>query len=1041
MRTPLRAVSVAAATVAVFIAVCFTTRSNYERLVASTAELPARPIAGRLQGFPYLPPAPIRRGTTKPPSPRLLVTRAQATEIVISVATSAAQHHDRGVAKLLTSDFVGSIDDLTIAAAAQPSNAGYWSDLAAARLEQGSREDDGMILASALADVDRAISLDRNLPEAAFNRAVALQLLGVRTAATREYGRYLLLDAQSEWSAEIIASRLTAPIITMADEWNRVRPIFEVSCAHADTPTAADIIERFPEDARRWAEGEYLARWAVARLAGDSYGAEQSLLIARVTGELLEHRSGEKLLRDAVGTIDHAIAVRDSETIKTLAEAHRDYRTARIAYARRRIDDAAPIFESLERRFRSANSPMADVVAYYTANVAHDRNDADQCLRLVDAIARRIPPSYAALHAQILWMKSIALVRIGRVYESHSAASAAVKAFQRLGEEDNAAAVRASIADLLMYLGQPQQSWRIRRSVLLDASRLGDARLVEGALHGGARMAARVEDWNIARAIYAVQLSMPGVLPRVRAAAQSGYALAVSRAERRVLSATERQHLIVAANAISDRVMRDDALDEARVVDAMSRLNDDPNGALLLLNETIAYRSQRHRFFETKHLLVNRARAHHRLGDDTAAVADLKTATSIVDEEHRTIKDDDLRETFLGSFENPFIDLADLLLSTGHANEAWSVVERSRTAAVSRQSDFFSRAMPVSPADIANLLPANVAIVMPIAFPDRTAVLTVGQKRFFCDEFPEDQASVRNAVLSFAQSIAQGSPVPPQAETQLYKATIGLAFNRIPGVTTIVVVPDDVFAGVPYAALRNPMTHRYTVEDVAVATAPSASEYLRRTDRKLPAPSERRALLFGNPAIDRSEFPGLPPLPEAENEVRSVARLYRHATTYVGEDATLSSFAREAPGADVIDLAAHAIVNSEDPGLSAVPLAQGPEGFGLLSVDAIRRLRLRATPVVVLVGCGTAATSSKMTSIRSLSLAFVTAGARSVIGSLWDVDDTAGRQIAINLHQELANAIAPSTALRNAQLMMLHGTNTRWRSPRFWSGFQVYGSN
>src|SRR4051794_41115988 len=102
MRTPLITISVVAATVAGFIAVAFTTPSKYEQLLASAAELPARPIAGRLTRFPYLPSAPIHRGTVKNASPRVLVTRAEAAEIVISGATDAQEHHNRGIAKLLT---------------------------------------------------------------------------------------------------------------------------------------------------------------------------------------------------------------------------------------------------------------------------------------------------------------------------------------------------------------------------------------------------------------------------------------------------------------------------------------------------------------------------------------------------------------------------------------------------------------------------------------------------------------------------------------------------------------------------------------------------------------------------------------------------------------------------------------------------------------------------------------------------------------------------------------------------------------------------
>ena len=72
-----------------------------------------------------------------------------------------------------------------------------------------------------------------------------------------------------------------------------------------------------------------------------------------------------------------------------------------------------------------------------------------------------------------------------------------------------------------------------------------------------------------------------------------------------------------------------------------------------------------------------------------------------------------------------------------------------------------------------------------------------------------------------------------------------------------------------------------------------------------------------------------------------------------------------------------------------------------------------------------------------LAEAFLLAGAKSVVGALWDVDDSATEALMKDFYRHLAEGEDKSTALRQAKLDYLK----RWGdlSPSFWAAFTLVG--
>lgn len=147
-------------------------------------------------GFAYGPLQAITRG----PSSQSLETQVSFARIEKASTDRPSRTTRRALA---TSLLLQRRNDEAIAVSEEltredPGDAGGWSDLSAARLARGSGDD----AAAALNAADRALAIDPRLPEALFNRALALERLGRGVDARVAWGRYLQRDGTSGWADE-----------------------------------------------------------------------------------------------------------------------------------------------------------------------------------------------------------------------------------------------------------------------------------------------------------------------------------------------------------------------------------------------------------------------------------------------------------------------------------------------------------------------------------------------------------------------------------------------------------------------------------------------------------------------------------------------------------------------------------------------------------------------------------------------------------------------------------------------------------------------
>ena len=144
----------------------------------------------------------------------------------------------------------------------------------------------------------------------------------------------------------------------------------------------------------------------------------------------------------------------------------------------------------------------------------------------------------------------------------------------------------------------------------------------------------------------------------------------------------------------------------------------------------------------------------------------------------------------------------------------------------------------------------------------------------------------------------------------------------------------------------------------------------------------------------------------------------------------------------IVHFATHGLLDSEHPELGGILLTRldqnGEEKNGLMALQDICTLDLSAE-LTVLSACQTALGKDvKGEGLVGLTYSFMAAGSKSVVASLWKVDDRATASLMADFYDlMLRRGLPPVAALRAAKLKMMQ--DKRWRAPYYWAGFVFQG--
>jgi CHAT domain-containing protein len=255
---------------------------------------------------------------------------------------------------------------------------------------------------------------------------------------------------------------------------------------------------------------------------------------------------------------------------------------------------------------------------------------------------------------------------------------------------------------------------------------------------------------------------------------------------------------------------------------------------------------------------------------------------------------------------------------------------------------------------------------------------------------------------------------------QLYDELIGPCADNLVDARQLVIVPHGGLHYLPFHALIDP-TGTPLVERVEVTYSPSSTVLASRFDRPAQPAASGTRLLVG--VSDGA-------LPQIDGEIDVLRHLFDSPVVLAGEAATEQAFRRQAPQAEVIHLASHAVFRHDNPLFSAIKLSDG-----WLSLNDLYSMRLRAS-LVTLSACETGVNDVQAgDELVGLARGFFQAGAASVVVSLWAVNDASTARLMQRFYRHLEAGQAPAAAMRLAQIEL----RREYPHPYFWAPFLVIG--
>ncbi len=251
------------------------------------------------------------------------------------------------------------------------------------------------------------------------------------------------------------------------------------------------------------------------------------------------------------------------------------------------------------------------------------------------------------------------------------------------------------------------------------------------------------------------------------------------------------------------------------------------------------------------------------------------------------------------------------------------------------------------------------------------------------------------------------------------------AQRHLKGVKRLILAPAGTGHLLPWAVLAERTGwHTSAGEPLPLVTLPALGVLprLRKRTRAL----KGQALVIGNPLGDLSY---------AENEARSVAERFG-ATALLGDAATKQAVLANFERASLIHLATHAFFDPTNPLESGIVLAAKE----ILTAREILQHRLQAD-LLVLSACESGQVGSLGgEELAGLSQAFLQAGVRSLLVSLWRVDDPATAALMQAFYNAREEGADKALALRQAMTQVQQDRqHPHWRHPHYWGAFILLG--
>jgi hypothetical protein len=923
---------------------------------------------------------------------------------------------------------------LQTALATEPASPAHRNDLATAYLVRGSLDVRPGDLAEALELLDSGIADPHPIAERLLNRAYTLQCLTLWRAAE--------------------------------ETWRRLPAVITAAAGRPSSPTrspapagqgSADrkALLADPLEARR--RGEWLlGEWGAQALRGDAVQAAKSLAEAEAIAGRLRTAGGDGLLSAAVAVVRAAEMRPGHAALLALARGHAAFRQVRgdAIYSECR----APTLRLAETQFASGASPFVGWVRLDEAVCAYFDKDfatAEEILSDLTLSAR--DRDWPALEGRSEWIRGLLGVVQARFVEADRHYSRAIQLFSRLGEQAHVVYLHSLRAKVFEYGGERLAAWRDRLAALTGRSAVRDPER-RFSIFNEAVEASQTQGHPVAALEFLAE-QMRAAEQGARESGKTDLLAYTLLARARLLDSLDRHAesaaaVAGAAQAWSWLSAGNESRRELRVEIDLQRVlfgaASDPRQVLAAIDRARAFFAGRGGSLgeQIEILKLERLRAHadETRGDFAAARADLLRGAREVERQRLELATMEDRARFLAQERGLFLDLVRLDLDRlQDPLAALAAFERSsnRVLLDSAGSRLGAAGEPFRPERLSGAFPADMLVVRFGHLPDRLLVWTFLGGRMGFEQRALPAAELGRQVARCRDLLANGAD-PGEWETACDLVAHSLVprwLRELPEGRSVLLVPDEVIAPLPFAALRIEPRSPPLVARFRLSYAPSLTLLLaERGALRLPASPPRAILFVADPAFRSDLFPSFPRLPAASEAARGYATHYPHAERLGDRRATVPAVLAALADVDVFHFDGHGLTNQQYPergGLLLAPVETGePASSSILTAaDLPSRLpgRLR---LVILGACSTGLTTYHDTAeVAGLAATFLARGVSEVVAVAWRVPDEAAAVLLDRFHRELAAGQPTEAALATAQLDFARSHAGETSS---WAAFQLF---
>jgi CHAT domain-containing protein len=290
-----------------------------------------------------------------------------------------------------------------------------------------------------------------------------------------------------------------------------------------------------------------------------------------------------------------------------------------------------------------------------------------------------------------------------------------------------------------------------------------------------------------------------------------------------------------------------------------------------------------------------------------------------------------------------------------------------------------------------------------------------------------------DALLSRVKTYFQGDRIAQVSQSSQFRETFASLYQQLiapiagslPPSGHLTLSVDTDLQAIPWSLLFD--GQNYLIEKYSLSLTPGANI-------QDPQPLAKRTSALVAGASNFPNSPSFSPLPAVESEINAISQELK-AKTLINEQFQKDKLIRIAGSASILHLASHAQVSS-DPQNTYVLGWNGKITLSQLE-QLIKSRQNNPLELLILSACRTAAGDRRAT--LGIAGTAYQAGARSIVASLWVVNDESQAILMSEFYNHLINkGQSKGEALRQAQLKLLR--SDRYSSPYYWANMVLLGS-